>query len=94
MKSMKRAVRRHHWQRKLVRALRSYRCYGFSQLWRMSETEQRDWARRNFNNMQRCSCIMCGHRRKWYGPTVRERRQNEAARYEIERELNQRTLTA
>jgi hypothetical protein len=26
---------------------------------------------------QACSCPGCGHRRRWYGPTVQERRQLE-----------------
>ena len=33
-----------------------------------------------------CSCDMCGHQRKWNGPTLQERRLNDAEDYE-EREV-------
>lgn len=73
MKDMKRALRRHHRRRMIAHALRSYKAVSFS------ETDRRDWARRHYNHLQRCSCWMCGNRRKWLGPTVQERRWNQMA---------------
>ncbi|MBB6051791.1 hypothetical protein [Armatimonas rosea] len=59
----KRALRRHHRARRLRRAIRLYTGRGLE-----------SWARKNFEHLQNCSCWMCGHRRKWSGPTPQERR--------------------
>lgn len=68
MKDTKRALRRHHRQRMIARSLWIVRG------WHGSE-EDRLWrAMRLYKNRQFCSCAMCGHRRKWYGPTIQERR--------------------
>jgi hypothetical protein len=68
MKETKRALRRHHQARRLRRAIRMY------------GPGREDWARRTFENMQKCSCCLCGHRRRWYGPTFQERRFDAGAR--------------
>lgn len=71
MKNTKRALRRHHRQRMIARALHSYKIESLNQ------AEKLDWARRNHNHLQMCSCWMCGNRRKWFGPTTQERRQQQ-----------------
>jgi hypothetical protein len=68
MRSTKRALRRSHRQNKIKSAQRTYIASG------MSEEEKKEWAIRNYNHLKRCSCWMCGHRRKWQGLTMRERR--------------------
>lgn len=83
MKNTKRAWRRHHRQRMIARALRSCKLSGFEfETWE----EKWDWAKREHNHLQMCSCWMCGHRRRTYGPTIQERRQNQRERenYTIE----------
>ena len=67
VKSSKRALRRHHAERKHSHAVRLYRD------WQMAEGNER-WLRRNFNNLAVCSCWMCGHRRQWEGLTMQEKR--------------------
>ena len=71
MKNTRRALRRHHRQRMIARALRSCVLSG----WPEEERLQR--ALRWRDNMQKCSCSMCGHRRKWYGPPMQELRQEK-----------------
>jgi hypothetical protein len=68
MRSSKRALRRSQRQNKIKRALRTYVAAS------LSNEERQDWAVRNYNHLKRCSCSMCGHRRKWEGLTVQERR--------------------
>jgi hypothetical protein len=79
MKTMKRALRRHHRQRMIARALRLYAGWWSpsdpehpSQIWR--------WARRNHDHLAVCSCWMCGNPRWWDGPPIQERRLHEAER--------------
>lgn len=83
MKDTKRALRRHHRQRMLQRALRSYALNFFP-----TELEDKEWqmamALRRYNNMKKCSCFMCGNRRKFEKcVTTQEKKQQEAACYEI-----------
>lgn len=78
MKNTKRALRRHHRQRMIRRAMRSYAL----------ESEEdsglrREWALRWYNNMKKCSCFMCGNPRKFEKRlTTQEQRLRETARYE------------
>ncbi len=69
MKETKRALRRHHRQRMIQRALRSY-VLG----WEEDKLLPGARAVRWYNNLKKCSCWMCGHRRKWFGPTIQEKR--------------------
>ena len=66
-KSGKRALRRHHAERKYKGAVRLYRN------WQMADGNE-NWLRRNFNHLAACSCWMCGHRRQWEGLTMQEKR--------------------
>jgi hypothetical protein len=78
MKSTKRALRRHHRQRMIRHALRS--CLF---LWETDEELRRKRVLRWYNNLQKCSCYMCGNPRKYDGkPTRQEQRQLQAARSE------------
>lgn len=80
MKSSKRAVRRHHRERMLQRALQSYVLS-----WLHDEAERRRCAVGWYNNLKKCSCWMCGNPRKYEGKITRqERRFLEAARQEAE----------
>ena len=81
MKETKRALRRHHRQRMIARALKSWNIVG------RPEEERLQRALRRYDNMQWCSCYMCGQRRKWYGLTVQERRQLCAVKYFLEMEM-------
>lgn len=81
MKDTKRALRRHHRQRMIARALKSWNVIGLP----VEDRLQR--ALRSYDNMQRCSCYMCGHRRKWQGPTIQELRQSCAVKHEAALEL-------
>lgn len=74
MKDMKRSLRRHHRRRMIAHALRLYKNPG------LTEEERLNWARRYYNHLQMCSCWMCGNLRKWLGPTVQERRQQQPER--------------
>lgn len=57
---MKRALRRHHRQRMIARALHMYPGQPVHRLWR---------------DRTPCSCSMCGNRRRWLGlPPIQERR--------------------
>jgi hypothetical protein len=72
MKDTKRALRRHHRQRMIVRAMRS-----LVLSWVPEEDRLRQ-ALRFYKNRKKCSCYMCGNQRKWWGTTVQERRQAQA----------------
>lgn len=69
VKSSKRALRRHHANRKHNGAVRKYTDWQMAGGPRMG-----DWLRRNFDNLTFCSCWMCGHQRKWHGVTMQEKR--------------------
>ena len=71
MKQTQRALRRHHRQRLIARALASR----IIQCWK--EEDRLQMALRWYNNMKKCSCWMCGHRRKWNGPTTQELRRSQ-----------------
>ena len=71
MKNTRRALRRHHRQRLIARALRSTVIRG------RTEGDRLQMALRWYNNMQKCSCYMCGHYRRNYGPTIQERRMSQ-----------------
>lgn len=72
MKDIKRALRRHHRQRMIAHAQRIL-YMGM----RPSNPAMQDWALRNYDHLKKCSCWMCGHRRKWYGPTIQEHRMGQ-----------------
>ncbi|HLJ56972.1 MAG TPA: hypothetical protein VKT77_18170 [Chthonomonadaceae bacterium] len=74
MNDKKRALRRHHRQRMLARALKSWRVAGNCEEFKIAV------AVRLYNNMQCCSCWLCGNRRKHWGLTVREIRWANAER--------------
>ena len=75
MKSTKRALRRHHRQRMIARAYRSYVL-----CWENDEDIQRERVLRWYNNLAKCSCWMCGNPRRYKGrPTLQEERQLQAA---------------
>lgn len=74
MKDTRRALRRHHRRRLIARAVRIYRRLALHG-WSEEEIVMR--AVRLHNNLQGCSCWMCGHQRKWFGPTIQERRWNQ-----------------
>ena len=78
MRSTKRALRRHHRERMIQRAMRSL----------MLSCEE-DWEERRqravgwYDNLAKCSCWMCGNRRKYEGRgPVQEQRQLLAAQAE------------
>jgi hypothetical protein len=80
MKSTKRALRRHHRQRMIRHALRSYVLR-----WEDDEEWARERALRWYNNLAKCSCWMCGNPRKYERkPTRQEYRLLQAARDEAE----------
>lgn len=80
MKTSKRAIRRHHRQRMLQRALRSHVLSAWD-----DETERRRAAVGWYNNLKKCSGWMCGNPRKYEGRITRqERRLLKAAYYEAE----------
>jgi len=62
----RRAERRDHRRRVIARALRVAKLFG------IPAHHAEDWARHNADNLKMCSCWMCGHVRKWWGPPVRE----------------------
>ena len=73
MKSTKRARRRHHGERMRQRALRSV---VLSSRGDMTREDVGRW----YNNLQKCSCYMCGNPRRYFGgPTRQERRLLAAA---------------
>jgi predicted transcriptional regulator len=69
MKTMKRALRRHHRQRIIAKTMKLYVVGG------VPEADRLNVALRLFKNRRKCSCWMCSQPRKWYGPTNQERRQ-------------------
>jgi hypothetical protein len=80
MRSMKRALRRHHRERMIQRAMHS-----------LALSHEEDWGKRRecavawYNNLAKCSCWMCGNPRKYAGRvTVQEKRQLQAALAEWE----------
>jgi hypothetical protein len=80
MKSTKRAVRRHHRERMIQRALRSC-VLG----WEEDREIRRERALGWYNNLAKCSCWMCGNPSKYEGRiTVQERRQLQAAQDDME----------
>ena len=70
MKNTRRALRRYHRQRMIARTT------SFTPIF-LNEEERLQRALRRYKNRQKCSCYMCGHRRKWNGPTIQERRMNQ-----------------
>lgn len=76
MRLSKRARRRSDRERKIKQAERVYKRQGMGEinLVEVGVPDIQDWARRNYNHLHRCSCYMCGHRRKWEGITLQERR--------------------
>ena len=72
MKNTRRAVRRHHRQRMIARTLKMHVFYWIEPEDRLS------LALHLYKNRKKCSCSMCGQRRKWCGLTVQERRQEKA----------------
>ncbi len=81
MKNTKRALRRHHRQRMIRSASRSY----VLSFW---DNRDPEWKRRQvmrwYNNLKICSCYGCGNPRKHCKEvTIQERRFKEAARYEL-----------
>lgn len=85
MKDTKRALRRHHRARMIHHAMRSYVIGAFDdEGWAERRTRATYWA----DNLAKCSCYLCGNPRKFEGRlTVQERRQEDAARYELATEL-------
>ena len=80
MKTTRRALRRHHRQRMIGRAYRTYMLR-----WERDPEVQRRMVLRSYNNLTRCSCWMCGNPRRYGGCLTRqERRQNQAAQAEWE----------
>jgi hypothetical protein len=81
MKSTKRALRRHHRQRMIRRALRSCRLPRiYLPGWDENEEGRRQRALRWCDNLQVCSCWTCGNPRKYYGRLTRqEQRFHQAA---------------
>lgn len=59
MKSMKRALRRHHRQRMIRRAFWALR-------WMQQPDDRRDRAVRWCNNLANCSCDLCGNPRTFF----------------------------
>ena len=78
MKDNKRAIRRHHRLRMIARAMNSW------QVLAVPDEHRLQRALRFYDNMQRCSCYMCGHTRKVYGPTIQELRRLLEVSFEIE----------
>ena len=76
MKDTRRALRRHHRQRMIASALKSWNIVG------LPEEDRRQRALRRYDNMQWCSCYLCGHRRKYQGPTIQELRQLCAVKHD------------
>ena len=72
MKNTQRALRRHHRWRMIARTMRLCALRG------VSGEDCLQYALGLYQNKQKCSCWMCGHRRKWHGLTVQERRQEDA----------------
>ena len=68
----RRAERRAHRERAVARALRVARLFSIPS--HHAET----WAKHNADNLKMCSCWMCGHVRKWFGPPLREIRRTIA----------------
>ena len=83
MKNTKRAFRRHHRRRMIARAMK------LPNLWNTPKEDRLQWALRLYKNRQKCSCWMCGHRRKWHGQTIQERRQS----YGIELDMGNAILS-
>ncbi len=75
MKDTGRALRRHHRRRMIMRALKSFSISHIDEEYRLQ------WALRRYDNLQECSCHMCGHRRKWNGLTFQELRMHQRGEY-------------
>jgi hypothetical protein len=68
----RRAERRAQRKHAVARALRVARLFG------IPPCHAEAWAKHNADNLKMCSCWMCGHVRKWFGPPVREIRRSLA----------------
>jgi hypothetical protein len=66
----KRADRRAHRRRVVVKALKTFAT-------RISPETLKAFATKHADNLQSCSCSMCGNSRKQWGPTIQERRHGE-----------------
>jgi len=75
MKDTRRALRRHYRQRMIARTLKSF------SIQHVLQEDRLQWALRRYNNLQECSCHMCGHRRKWNGLTFQELRMHQRGDY-------------
>lgn len=72
MKDTKRALRRHHRQRMIARTMNSYMIAAYPKEERLQQ------ALRWYKNRKKCSCYMCGNRRKLYGHTIQEHRMSQS----------------
>lgn len=82
MKSKKRSERRYQRERAIQHARHIVRfCWGYRAGGGHGREEEKMllWARKFAESLPTCSCIMCGMPRKFHGPTVQERRQEEPA---------------
>jgi hypothetical protein len=80
MNDTRRALRRHRRRLMIARALKSYVAST------VSKEDRLEFVMGLYKHMQKCSCPMCGHRRKWCGPTMQERRQMQAEERDVEGE--------
>ena len=78
MKNRRRALRRFHRRRMFMRAMRSFAVLGVPEEYRVRR------ALRRRDNLQACSCWMCGHVSRIWGPRTSDLRQEIAARAELE----------
>ena len=90
MKNPSRAIRRHHHNRMVKRAMRiPYLQFDYTHNY-CDYDEWRLRARRICNHMAQCSCSMCGNQRRntWLPKdeqgTMQERKANDQYKYELE----------
>lgn len=70
VKEHKRALRRFHNRRMLERAIRV-----IGHRWATrDDASAKEWARRNYDHITKCSCFLCSSRRHWNGPPIQERK--------------------
>jgi len=70
MKSNKRSVRRHHYNR-LKKSRAHY--WGYEGMFRDYKRMNHEILGQVISTPQRCSCSVCGNQRKYYGKTLKEK---------------------
>lgn len=65
-------LRKRRADRRAARRLAIERAVRVARLYGLHNDFATAWAKHNADNLKMCSCWMCGHTRRWFGPPFRD----------------------